>query len=104
MKTLVLALAASAMAALPAAAQTTPPTGAPGLITVSLENIRAEVAKNVNLDLEKVPLTIQLPVDVAASACGVSVNALSAQLQNGQNTCSASNVAMVSQSVTNTVN
>lgn len=103
MRAAMLVLAVSAALTGHATAQTTGTSTTPGLITVSLENIRAEVAKNVNLDLDKVPLTIQLPVDVAASACGVSVNALSAQLQNGQNTCSASNVSMVSQSVTNSV-
>jgi hypothetical protein len=73
------------------------------LINVSLKNIQAEIARNLNLKLEDVPLTLQLPITVAANICGTSVNVLSAQIQAGKNSCSASNVSLATQTVTNTV-
>ena len=63
--------------------------GMSDLINVNLSDIRAEVAKNVDVALERVPITIQLPVTVAANVCGVNVNLLSAQLDTGSNTCTA---------------
>ena len=69
-------------------------TGATGggmesLINVNLSDIRAEIAKNVNVNLERVPITIQLPVTVAANVCGVNVNLLSVQVNTAGNTCTA---------------
>lgn len=73
------------------------------LIAVNLSDIRAEIAKNVNLDFEKVPITINLPINIAANVCGTSVNALSVQVQQGNNNCTATNVSVASQAVQNTV-
>ena len=71
----------------------TTPTGAVGgmdsLINVNLSDIRAEIAKNVNVNLERVPITIQLPVTVAANVCGVNVNLLSVQVNTAGNSCTA---------------
>ena len=64
-------------------------TGMSSLINVNLSNIRAEIAKNVNVALEDVPITIQLPVTVAANVCGVNVNLLSVQVNRGSNPCTA---------------
>jgi hypothetical protein len=70
----------------------TAPAGGAGmesLISVNLSDIRAEIAKNVNVNLERVPITIQLPVTVAANVCGVNVNLLSVQVNTAGNTCTA---------------
>ncbi len=70
----------------------TAPAGGAGmesLINVNLSDIRAEIAKNVNVNLERVPITIQLPVTVAANVCGVNVNLLSVQVNTAGNTCTA---------------
>ena len=64
-------------------------SGLGSLISVDLSQIRAEVAKNVNVALEDVPITIQLPVSVAANVCGVNVNVLSVQVPTGGSTCTA---------------
>ena len=63
--------------------------GMESLINVNLSDIRAEIAKNVNVNLERVPITIQLPVTVAANVCGVNVNLLSVQVNTAGNTCTA---------------
>jgi hypothetical protein len=63
--------------------------GLSDLINVNLSDIRAEIAKNVDVALERVPITIQLPVTVAANVCGVNVNLLSVQVDTGNNTCTA---------------
>lgn len=63
--------------------------GMGSLINVDLSNIRAEVAKNVNVALDRVPISIQLPVTVAANVCGVNVNVLSVQVPTGSSTCTA---------------
>ncbi|HEX2257031.1 MAG TPA: hypothetical protein VHG92_10110 [Afifellaceae bacterium] len=65
--------------------------GAPagGLINVNISDIRAEVAKNVNVSIENVPITVQLPIAAAAAVCGVDVNLLSVQFNAGNTTCNA---------------
>ena len=44
-----------------------------GLVNVNLSNIRLEIAKDINVDVSNIPVTIQVPVDVAANVCGVSL-------------------------------
>ena len=87
---------------------TTTPTGAVpagtsgSLINVNLSDIRAEIAKNVNVNLDDVPITVQLPITAAANVCGVDVNLLSAQLGGGNNTCTAVTTSpTLEQTVTN---
>ena len=64
-------------------------TPAGGLINVNISDIRAEVAKNVNVSIENVPITVQLPIAAAAAVCGVDVNLLSVQFNAGNTTCTA---------------
>jgi hypothetical protein len=74
------------------------------LINVNLSDIAAEIAKNVNIDLSRVPITIQLPITVAANVCGVNVNLLSAQVNTGNNTCTATATSpALEQEVVNTI-
>ncbi len=63
--------------------------GLSGLVNVNLEDIRAEIAKNVNLDLDSVPITIQIPITIAANVCGTNVNILTVQMNAGDNNCTA---------------
>lgn len=60
-----------------------------GLITVNVSDIRAEIAKNINVNIENVPITVQASVQVAADVCGISVNLISVQFNAGQTTCMA---------------
>ena len=59
------------------------------LINVNLSDVAAEIAKNVNIDLSRVPITVQLPIAAAATVCGVDVNLLSVQFNAGNVTCNA---------------
>jgi hypothetical protein len=79
-------------------------TGLGSLINVDLSHIRAEIARNANIALERVPITIQLPVTVAANVCGVNVNILTVQVDTGQNSCTATATSpALEQEVVNTV-
>ena len=74
------------------------------LINVNLSDVAAEIAKNVNIDLSRVPITIQLPITIAANVCGVDVNLLSAQVNTGSNTCTATATSpALEQEVVNTI-
>ena len=64
-------------------------TGTGGLINVNISDIRAEIAKDLDIALESVPITVQLPVTAAANVCGVDVNLLSVQVNTADNTCTA---------------
>jgi hypothetical protein len=77
-----------------------------GLVAVNLTDVRIDIARNLNLDASKVPVTIQLPVTAAANVCGVEVNALALQgRQQGSATpsCTANNSNLASQYVQNAI-
>ena len=76
-----------------------------GLANVNLNNIRVEIARNLNVDVNRVPLSIMLPVTAAANVCGIDVNALtmSSQQQGGNPTCNATNSNMAFQYVQNQI-
>ena len=59
------------------------------LVNVNVSNIKADIAKNINVDVSQVPVTVQAPIDVAAAVCGVAVDVLTSQVQQGNNTCTA---------------
>ena len=92
----------------PSAASTgsTQPSGSglPSLVTVNLEKVRAEIANNAKIDISKVPVTAQVPVNAAANICGVSVNALGGmQGSGGSPTCTATNSSAAMQFVQNQI-
>jgi hypothetical protein len=74
-------------------------------VTVNLNDVRIDIARNLNLDASRVPVTIQLPVTAAANVCGLDVNALtmSSQQQGGNPTCNATNSTMAFQYVQNQI-
>jgi hypothetical protein len=61
------------------------------LVNVNLSDIRADVAKNINVNVSQVPVTVQVPIDVAATVCGVDVSVLTNQAKSGSATCTARN-------------
>jgi glutamine phosphoribosylpyrophosphate amidotransferase len=63
------------MAALPASAQT---NGQSGLVNVNVQDLALQV-----------PVSVAVPVSAAANVCGVNVNVLAQQLQNGPVSCTA---------------
>jgi hypothetical protein len=67
------------------------PSGAPSipsLVTVDLRNVLNNLAVKLNIDRANVPVTAQLPIQLAANVCGVSVNVLSVST-GGQANCTA---------------
>src|SRR6185437_1655716 len=87
MKTTIALAAALALSGGAALAQTTTPT-IPNLVNVDLRNVLNNLAVNLNLDRANVPVNIQLPIQLAANVCGVSVNVLSVST-GGQANCTA---------------
>lgn len=62
-----------------------------GLVNVDLSNLRADIAKDINVNASQIPVTAQVPVDVAATVCGIDVNALARQAVGATPTCQAKN-------------
>ena len=46
-----------------------------GLVNVDISN----VANNINVDVSQIPVTVQVPVGIAANVCGVNANVLARQ-------------------------
>ena len=64
-------------------------TTVPALISVNLENVLNNLSVELNVNRNNIPVTAQVPIDVAASVCGVSVSALAASVANGHASCTA---------------
>lgn len=60
-----------------------------GLVTVNVSNVANDIAKNLSIDVSQVPLSIQVPVGIAANVCGVDANVLAKQKQGGTAACDA---------------
>jgi hypothetical protein len=60
-----------------------------GLVNVNLTNVKTEIAKNINVNVSQIPVTIQAPVAVAANVCGVAVDVLTSQATQGDAKCDA---------------
>ena len=77
--------AAVAFAATPALAQQN------GLVNVDLSNLsvleKAEIAKDINVDVSQIPVNVQVPVSVAAAVCNVPVNVLAQSKNKGDAAC-----------------
>jgi hypothetical protein len=61
----------------------------PTLVNVNLQNVLNDLSVSLQVNRDNIPVTAQVPINVAASVCGVSVNALAAAIANGQAGCSA---------------
>jgi len=62
--------------------------GIPALVNVNLENVLNDLSVRLNIDRANIPVNAQIPIDVAANVCGVSVNVLSVST-GGQASCDA---------------
>jgi len=62
-----------------------------GLVNVDLSNFRADIAKDINVNASQVPVNVQVPVDVAATVCGVDANVLARQGVGSTPSCQAKN-------------
>lgn len=61
----------------------------PTLVSVNLQNVLNDLSVSLKVDRNSIPVTAQVPIDVAASVCGVSVSALAASVASGTASCTA---------------
>ena len=65
-----------------------------GLVNVSLSNVANDLAKNLSVDVSKIPVTVQVPVGVAANVCNIDANVLAKQKKSTEGaSCEASNTS-----------
>ena len=62
-----------------------------GLVNVDLSNLKADIAKDINVNASQIPVNVQVPVDVAATVCGVDANVLARQAVGSAPSCQAKN-------------
>lgn len=67
-------------------------TLAPALVKVDLATVAPSIAKNINVDASKVPTSLEVPVGIAATACGVSASTLAPQT-SGPAACNATSTS-----------
>ena len=60
-----------------------------GLVNVSVNNVANDIARNINVDVSQIPVTVQAPIGVAATVCGVAANVLGQQAPSGNASCTA---------------
>ena len=64
-------------------------TSIPTLVNVNLQNVLNDLSVSLQVNRDNIPVNAQVPIDVAANVCGVSVDALAAAIANGQASCTA---------------
>lgn len=64
-------------------------TSIPTLVSVNLQNVLNDLSVSLNVNRDNIPVNAQVPINVAATVCGVSVDALAAAIANGQAGCTA---------------
>ena|SRR5687768_5357384 len=60
-----------------------------GLVNVDISNVANNIAKNINVDVSQIPVTVQAPIGVAANVCNVAANVLGQQAGSGGGSCTA---------------
>lgn len=60
----------------------------PALVNVNLENVLNDLSVQISVDRANIPVNAQVPIEVAANVCGVSVSVLSVS-GGGQGSCTA---------------
>ena len=64
-------------------------TSLPALVNVNLQNVLNDLSVAIKVDRANIPVNAQVPIEVAANVCGVSVSALAASIASGQAGCTA---------------
>lgn len=71
-----------------------------GLVNVSLGDVvLSEIAKNISVDVSQIPISVQVPVGVAANVCNVDANILAEQKKAGDATCEAESTSQALEQV-----
>lgn len=63
-----------------------------GLVNVDVSNVANNIARNINVDVSQIPVTVQAPIGIAANVCGVNANVL-AQQGAGAAQCTATSTS-----------
>lgn len=63
------------------------------LVDVDVHNVANNIAKNINVDVSQIPVTVQAPIGIAATVCGVGANVLGQQRDSGKASCTASSTS-----------
>jgi hypothetical protein len=61
----------------------------PALVNVNLQNVLNDLSVAIKVDRANIPVNAQVPIDVAANVCGVSVSVLAASIASGHAGCTA---------------
>jgi hypothetical protein len=64
-------------------------TSIPTLVNVNLQNVLNGLSVSLQVNRNNIPVNAQVPINVAASVCGVSVDVLAAAVANGHASCTA---------------
>ncbi len=66
----------------------------PSLVNVNLSNVLNHLALDLKIDKANVPINAQIPINIAANVCGVSINVLSIGAGGGSNKgCTANSIS-----------
>lgn len=66
----------------------------PSLVNVNLSNVLNNLALDLKIDKANIPINAQIPINIAANVCGVSMNVLSIGAGGGKsNGCTANSVS-----------
>jgi hypothetical protein len=68
-------------------------TSIPTLVNVNLQNVLNDLSVALKVSQANIPVNAQVPIDVAANVCGVSVSVLSASIASGHATCTATTIS-----------
>ena len=64
-----------------------------GLVNVDVSNVANNIAKNISVDVSQVPVSVQVPIGIAATVCSVDANVLAKQAQVGTAACGATSTS-----------
>ncbi len=65
-----------------------------GLITVDIRSLAPNMAQNLSVEVSQIPRTVQVPVSLAASVCGIDQEVLARQETGGVCTATSTNSAL----------
>jgi uncharacterized protein YceK len=66
----------------------------PSLVNVNLSNVLNDLALDLHIDKANIPINAQIPINIAANICGVSINVLSIGAGGGKSSgCTANSIS-----------
>lgn len=66
----------------------------PSLVNVNLSNVLNNLALDLKIDRANIPINAQIPINIAANVCGVSINVLSIGAGGGSSQgCTANSIS-----------